>query len=35
MSALTPVTNMHIVMDSGSTSVPTGTDSPPELNQVK
>ncbi len=35
MSALTPVTNMHMVIDSGSTSVPTGTERPPELNQVK
>ena len=35
MSALTPVTNMHIVIDSGSTSVPTGTLRPPALNQVK
>ena len=35
MSALTPVTNMHIVIDSGSTRVPTGTDSPPDWNQVK
>ena len=35
MNALTKVTNMHIVIDSGSTRVPTGTDRPPELNQVK
>ena len=35
MKALTKVMNMHIVMDSGSTRVPTGTDRPPELNQVK
>ncbi len=35
MKALTNVMNMHIVMERGSTSVPTGTDSPPELNQVK
>ena len=30
MKALTKVMNMHIVMDSGSTSVPTGTDRPPD-----
>ena len=35
MSMLTPVTNRHIVIDRGSTSVPTGTASPPALNQVK
>ncbi len=35
MKALTNVMNMHIVIDSGSTRVPTGTDRPPELNQVK
>ena len=29
MKALTKVTNMHIVIDSGSTRVPTGTVRPP------
>ena len=35
MSALTPVMNMHMVMESGSTRIPTGTFSPPTWNQVK
>ncbi len=34
MSTLTKVTKRHIVIDSGSTSVPTGTLRPPTLNQV-
>ena len=32
---LTPVTNMHIVIDSGSTRIPTGTLQAAELNHVK
>ncbi len=35
MKALTKVTNMHIVIDSGSTRVPTGTDRLPTWNHVK
>ena len=35
MSALTPVMNMHMVMERGSTRIPTGTVNPPTWNQVK
>ena len=35
MSALTPVTNMHMVMDSGSSRMPTLTWSPPTVIQLK
>ena len=35
ISVLTPVMNRHMVIDSGSTSMPTGTCRPPAWNQVK
>ena len=34
ISALTPVMKRHIVIDSGSTCVPTGTERPPDANHV-